>query len=398
MIDRRQFLCVSAALALRGRLSASERFDLYAIERPRVVKEAKRFLHERPVTITEFHSSRSAGGPHDYFSEGDYWWPNPKNPTGPYIRRDGMSNPDNFTADRHALIRFGVQCPALCAAWLLTKERKYADHAAAHLRAWFVDPKTSMNPNLQYAQAIHGITTGRGIGIIDTLQLVGVARGATYIDSSGALSPSDKRAIHNWFADYLNWMTTSPHGIKERDAKNNHGSSWVLQAAAFSTYTDNTGLQEYCRNRFKTVLIPHQMAQNGSFPLELARTKPFSYSLFNLEVLSGICQVLSIEHDDLWTFQLPDGRSIGKAVAFMYPYMLDKKKWPYKHDVEYFDQWPVREQSLLFAGLALNKPQYLALWRRLNPEPAVEEVIRNYPIRQPVLWMNAALDENVLAS
>lgn len=392
MIDRRQFLSGSATLALGHRLSAGGGFDLFGIERPRVVKEANRFLDQPPITITAFHSSRSAGGPHDYFSEGDYWWPNPKDPGGPYIRRDGMSNPDNFTADRHALIKFGVQCSALCAAWLLTKERKYADHAAANLRAWFIDPKTRMNPSLQYAQAIHGITTGRGIGIIDTLQLVGVARGVMYIDGSGALSQSDKRAVRQWFSDYLDWMTTSPHGIKERSAKNNHGSSWVLQVAAFSSYTGNTALQNDCRNRFKTILIPHQMAQNGSFPLELARTKPYSYSLFNLEVLSGICQVLSTKSDDLWTFQLPDGRSMGKAVAFMYPYMLDKKKWPYRHDVEYFDRWPVREQSLLFAGLALNRPEYLALWRRLNPEPAVEEVVRNYPIRQPVLWMNPSLD------
>jgi hypothetical protein len=398
VIHRREFLFASAALALRQRLSASERFDLYAIERPRVIKQANRYLHQPPVTVTSFHSSRSAGGPHDYFSEGDYWWPNPKDPNGPYIHRDGMSNPDNFDADRHALIRLSVQCPVLCAAWLLTKESKYAEHAAAHLRAWFIDPKTRMNPNLQYAQAIHGITTGRGTGIIDTLQLVDVVRGAGDIDNSGALTASDKRALRQWFSDYLDWMTTSKNGKQERDAKNNHASAWALQVAEFSVYTGNTGLQDYCRDRFKTVLIPGQMAGNGSFPRELARTKPFSYSLFNLEVLSGICQAISTDHDNLWTFQLSDGRSMAKAVAFMYPFMADKKTWPYKHDVEYFNEWPVREQSLLFAGLALNKPEYLALWRRLNPEPTIEEVIRNYPIRQPALWMNPALDSNALST
>lgn len=61
--------------------------------------------------------------------------------------------------------------PALTAAWLLTKRRDYADHAIAHLRAWFVTPATRMNPNLEYAQAIHGICTGRSIGIIDTVHL-----------------------------------------------------------------------------------------------------------------------------------------------------------------------------------------------------------------------------------
>lgn len=48
---------------------------------------------------------------------------------------------------------------------------------------------------------------------------------------------------------------------------------------------------------------------------------------------------------------------------------------------------PVRQPSLLFAGLAYRKPEYLSLWERLEPDPAVPEIIRNHPIRQPVLWM-----------
>jgi hypothetical protein len=112
---------------------------------------------------------------HDFFSEGDYWWPDPKNPDGPYIQRDGLTNPDNFVDHRQYLMRLSVEVPALAAAWILTREKKYAAHAAAHLRAWFIDPATRMNPNLRYAQAIHGRFTGRGIGIIDTIHLVEVA-------------------------------------------------------------------------------------------------------------------------------------------------------------------------------------------------------------------------------
>jgi hypothetical protein len=166
----------------------------------------------------------------------------------------------------------------------------------------------------------------------------------------------------------------------------------------FAGYTQNPEVQNYCRNRLKTVLIPNQMAPDGSFPQELRRTKPYSYSLFNLEAMSGICQALSTSDDNLWTFTLPDGRCMAKAEAFMFPYIADKNKWPYPHDVMYFDQWPLREQSLLFAGLALNKPEYLDLWRKLNEDPSVEEAIRNYPIRQPMLWMNPAIDRDVSLS
>jgi hypothetical protein len=360
-----------------------------------VLKLANKFLREKPITITSAHTPRSAGGPHDYFSEGDYWWPDPQNHGGPYIQRDGQSNPDNFVAHREALMRLGVQAPALCAAWVVTKERRYADHAAEHLRAWFIDPATMMNPNLRYAQSIHGRTTGRGTGIIDTLQIVDVARGAGAIESSGALSSSDTRALRKWFSDYLVWMTTSKNGMEERDAKNNHGTCWALQAAVFSLFTGNTEIQNYCRNRFKTVLIPNQMAPDGSFPQELRRTKLYSYSLFNLEAMSAIAQVLSTSADNLWKFTLPDGRSMGKAEAFMFPYIADKSKWPYPHDVMYYDQWPLAEQNLLFSGLALNRPEYLELWRKLNHDPTVEEAVRNYPIRQPLLWMNPDLERNV---
>ena len=284
-------------------------------------------------------------------------------------------------------MRFSVQVPALAAAWLLTHDERYSEQAALHLRAWFLSRDTAMNPNLQYAQAIHGRTTGRGIGIIDTLQLVEVARAASVLAASGSLSPDEMQRLRRWFADYLRWMTTSEHGIDERDTKSNHASSWVAQVAEFSLFTGNAALTAECRRRFRQILLPSQMAPNGSFPEELRRTKPYSYSLFNLEVMSGICQSASVPEDNLWSFTLPDGRCMARGLAFMYPYIEDKKSWPYTPDVMYFDQWPLRQQSLLFGGLALDWTKYISLWKTLNPEPTALEAIRNYPYRQPVLWV-----------
>jgi len=366
---------------------AFSNLDVASIDRKRILLAAERYLHEAPVTITAYPAPLSAGGKHDYFSEGDYWWPNPANPVGPYIRRDGLSNPQNFTDHRRALIRLSVQMPALAAAWLITKEDRYAVHAVSHLRAWFVNEATRMNPNLEFAQAIHGIATGRGIGIIDTVHLVEVARAATVLVSSHAFVDGVQDRVKQWYSDYLQWMTTSPHGIDERNAKNNHGTCWVLQVAEFARYTGNAELATFCSSRFKSVLVPQQIAPNGSFPLELARTKPYAYSLFNLDVMAAVCQVLSTPDDNLWEFELPDARSIKKAMEFMFPFIANKSAWPLKPDVEYFDQWPVRQPSLLFTGLAYSRPEYLKLWRRLNPDPLVEEVIRNYPIRQPILWL-----------
>jgi hypothetical protein len=361
--------------------------NVAAFDRVRVLKAANQYLQEAPITITASTSPRSAGGLHDFFSEGDYWWPDPKNPDGPYIQRDGMTNPDNFTDHRRYLMRLSVQLPALAAAWKLTKDSRYARHAALHLRAWFIDERTRMNPNLQYAQAIHGRFTGRGIGIIDTIHLVEVARAIEVLAGSKTLSQIETKEVRQWFADYLEWMTSSKNGLEEREARNNHGTCWVMQVAAFAKLTGNQKLLTYCRDRFKKVLVPSQIAADGSFPQELRRTKPYGYSLFNLDAMATLCQILATPENNLWIFSLPDGRGIRKAMAYMYPYIKDKKTWPLAKDVMYDGEWPMRHNSLLFAGLALGNTEYIGLWKTLKADSSVEEVIRNFFVRQPVLWV-----------
>jgi Alginate lyase len=362
-------------------------FDVVAIDRARVLFAAQRYLKEPPITITASTSKRSPGGKHEYYSEADYFWPDPNNSHGPYIQRDGISNPNNFLDHRRFLLRLSVQAPALAAAWRISGEKRYAEHAALHLRAWFVDKSTRMKPNLQYAQAIRGSTTGTRYGVIDTLQLVEVVRAAETLVASRVLSKDELDEIKSWFADYLEWMTTDPKGIEEMESPNNHATCWVTQVAAFAEFTGNKQLADYARRRFESVLISDQMKTDGSFPLEMSRTKPYAYSLFNLDAMATICQILSTPQDDLWTFRLADGRGIGKAVAFMEPYIRNKKSWPLPPDVMYAKDWPMRQCSLLFAGLALDRVDYLQLWKTLPADSDVEEVIRNFFIRQPVLWV-----------
>lgn len=383
-MNRRDFFLGTAlALTASGAATAAP-LDIAAIDRARILKVADRYLAEAPVTITAFAAPRSPGSRHDYYSEADYWWPDPANPKGPYVRKDGYSNPDKFTAHRDAVIRLGVQLPALAAAYKVTKDARYATQAEKHLHAWFVDPETRMNPNLEHAQAIIGVNTGRGIGVIDTLHLVEVARAVSVLKA--ARSKVDVYApTVAWFDAYLTWMTTSKNGVDERDQKNNHGTCWALQAAEFARLAGRKAELDLARERIKA-LIPGQIAADGSQPLELARTKPYGYCLFNLDVLAACAQVMG---DGLWTWKGATGGSIADALAWMAPFIADKKTWPKPPDVEAWDGWPVRQPSLLFGGLALKRQDYLDLWKRLDPDPVEAEIIRNYPIRQPVLWIDA---------
>ena len=389
MIARRSLL-LAALLAPAAGWARPDKtvVDIRAIERCRLLPQAGALLASAPRTIAAIPAPRSPAGPHDYYSEGDYWWPDPASPGGPYIRRDGRSNPDKFDDHRNALIGFGRTVPALAALWDLTGEAHFADAAMRHLRAWFVDPATRMNPHLNHAQAIIGVNSGRAIGVIDTLQIVEVARAATLFARKHAPGYAAIRTgVEGWFADYLDWLTTSPFGTEERDEENNHGSCWLLQAASFAALLGRSDVRADLRTRLKTIIIPNQIEADGRQPLELARTKPYAYSLFNLDVLAASAWLMGDTQGELIDWRTLDGRSIGDAIAFMAPYIADKGKWPFTRDIEYWDGFPVRQPSLLFGALARRRADWLAVWARLDPDPVIGEVVRNFPVRQPLLWL-----------
>ena len=388
-----RFFCSLIGIAVFPILMGAKEPDSYSIQevkivlRPIIEKKTYWALKQKPLTVTAYHADRSAGGIHDFYSEGDYWWPDPKDGHAPYIQQDGMSNPANFVAHRKAMIRFSQIIGALASAYRLNPDRKYVEHALTHLNAWFVDAETRMNPNLLYAQAIQGRFTGRGIGIIDTIHLMEVAQGVRVLENDPHFPQSSKDAIHQWFKAYLRWLTEHQYGKDEMNAANNHGTCWVMQVASFASLVGDTSLLNFCVDRYQKVLLPNQMEVDGSFPLELKRTKPYGYSLFNLDAMTMICHILSQGDRSLWNYTLPDGRTIRKGIDFMLPYIKDKEKWPYQKDVMYWDQWPIAHPTLVFSSCAFQNEAYFRLWADLDHNPTEDEVIRNLPIRNPLIWL-----------
>nr|WP_294901229.1 alginate lyase family protein [uncultured Pedobacter sp.] len=349
------------------------------------LSEADWAMRQQPVTVTAETSKRSAGGKHDFYSEGDYWWPDPADANAPYIQKDGLTNPDNFVAHRFAMIRFSKIIGALASAYKITGDEKYVKQAVLHLKAWFVNPETLMNSNLEYAQAIKGRFTGRGIGIIDTIHLLDVAQGTLVMENR--INATDLKAIKNWFSEYLKWLMTSKNGNEEMNAKNNHGTCFTLQVAGFAKLTGNQQLLKFASDRYKTVLLPNQMDVNGSFPQEMARTKPYGYSLFNLDAMTILCQILSTKENNLFGYTTTDGKSIKKGIEFMQPFIADKNKWTLKPDVMYWNDWPVAQPSLIFGANAYQNQMWFNTWKALDHQPKVNEVIRNLPIKYPLLYL-----------
>jgi hypothetical protein len=351
------------------------------------LQKAEAALSERAYSVTDEISPMGIDHIHDFYSNGDYWWPDPEKTDGlPYIRRDGYSNPDCFSYHRQALRKTRTAIAHLARAYDATKNEKYAAKAAELLRVFFVDQTTAMAPHLLYAQAIPGLFSGRGIGIIDTLHLVDIPFALAALSGSAALSSELMASLHNWFEDYLHWLLTHPQGIDEQNQDNNHGICYFVQVAAFALLTENKAVLDHCRERFKTTLIK-QMRRDGSFPRELARTKPYGYSLFVLDNLVTICQILSQPEDNLWQYEDTEGRSIAKGISFLLPYVLDKAAWPYPEDVMHFTDYPSRMSFMLFAGYTLGIQELLDFYSALPVESFNDEVRRNTAIRQPFLWL-----------
>jgi hypothetical protein len=385
------FLLACLSLFAGAMAIAGTTLNVGDIDRSRILAAASNALTIAPITITQYQASLSDGGLHDYYSNGDYWWPNPKTTNGlPYVQQDGQTNPNNFNHHRDCLRQLHDAVAALGAAYKITGADRYAAKGAELLRVFFLDPDTRMNPSLQYAQAVPGVSPGRSFGIIDTLRLIEIPPAIEAMVQSPAFPPEVTDGLKKWFSNYVQWMRTSKNGIEESNAENNHAVAYWLQVAVFAQFTGDEDDLIACREHFKNVFVPKQMAADGSFPRELARTKPYGYSIFQLDNMATLCQVLSTSQDNLWQFQLPDGRGMRKAMAFMYPYLTDKNKWltdGRRKDIQAWDGWPARQPSLLFAGLAYGDQNYLDLWLKLSADPTNSEVRRNIAIMQPVLWV-----------
>jgi hypothetical protein len=392
---RRTFCSQTATLLLAPRFLLSQtkptsRPDVAAIDHDRILEAATHYLTQSPTPLTTLPCPRSSGTPHDYYSEAEDYWPDPSNPTGPFIiHNSGPSNPDAFTAHRDALLNFSICVPALTAAFVLTNETRYAQQAVTHLQAWFLDPATRMTPSLLYGQTIPPAKTGRLEGVVEAVHLAEVVQCLPFLTNSEALTESDYTALKKWFAAYFDWLNGSRLAGLARDNKSHHGTSWLLQAAAIAHLTqvaDDAPLTAL-RHQFKSSTIRAQILVDGTFPHELTTPNPYRNTLFNLDMFAGICMLLSTRFESVWDYELQDGPGMRTVIARLFPYITNRGTWPYKADAKYFNDLPIRPPSLLFAARAYSRPEYASLWTTLKPDPANEELQRTFPIRQPLLWV-----------
>jgi hypothetical protein len=342
MLTRRTFLAASAATLLHSRASRSQVLPAAPTTRPNVAQiDRARILAAAAIT-----------------------------PTIPAAQ---------LAPSSAEFLAFSVSLPALAAATLIdaANSARYATAASAQLRAWFVAPGTRLNaaPEMKTFEPI-----------ADLSALGELCAALPFL----SLEPELLDEIKAWFKQYLTWLTENRTALLARDAKDRHGSSWLLQTAAAAKLTDNDTVLNECRHRFKTVTVRAQINADGLFPHELTTENPFRNSLYNLDLLGGVCQIISTRFENVWEHELQDGPGMRSAVAKHAYYIHDRLKWPYPADATHFNLLPYRRPALVFAGRAYGEADYVTLWRTLNPDPTDPDILRTFPIRQPVLWLPIA--------
>jgi hypothetical protein len=301
-----------------------------------LLQQADTLLEMKPVSVMEKAFMPESGNKHDYMSQAPYFWYDSSKPNGrPYLRRDGERNPEIYKiTDRTYLGKVDNAARILAFAWYFTGNEKYAAKATVLLHTWFIDDATKMNPNLNFGQAVPGINSGRGIGIIETIALTGIADAAGLLLGSKSWTKSNDEDLKKWYAQYLDWMLTSKNGREEHAAKNNHGTWYFAQAIDFALFTGNRARAGELIAESKTRL-DSQLTADGKQPLELERTNGLGYSTMDLHGWFTVATLAGKTGVDLWHYKTSKGAGIQTAFDWLLPYALGEQPWPYQQISKY---------------------------------------------------------------
>ncbi|HEX3747237.1 MAG TPA: alginate lyase family protein [Bryobacteraceae bacterium] len=334
----------------------------------RLRADADRRMREGPWSVTTDRPKGVDVDPHEYYSEAAYYWPNPDNPTGPYLREDGHSNPARIVANQTALNAMSNAVFSLGVASFLLDNPNYGKRAAAIIHTWFVNPRTKMSPDLDYAQSVPGVNNGRGTGVVDGRLFMRAIQGMEFLEQTGNWSPRDQAAVHQWFIDYLHWLLTSRNATDEQKSGNDHASWWTAEVAAVGSYLGDEKTQQMAFGFYREYLLPHEIMPNGSAPHEEVRARSLRSSALNLDAFSTICRIAQVHgKSDLWSVRARNGASMGSALDYLSPFLQDPKKWSREQagDIPYDSI-----DFLAFAGMGLN-PKYLTDFQKIeHPDSA----------------------------
>lgn len=297
----------------------------------RLLQEAEKIIKKDiSYTVTSKKELPPSGDIHDFYSMARYWWPNPKTKDGlPFIRKDGKPYPGRKNApDSDMLSNLGEDTYILGLAYFFTGKEIYAKQVKKMIDVFFLNKKTKMNPNFEYAQSIkgNGVSDGSIVSanpLLKVIESIQLTKGSKYWDKQS------QHFIKDWFTHYLDWMLNSKIGKKQRKATNNVGTYYTIQAATFALFTGQKQLSKKIIIEDAPKRIADQIDGNGAMQKELKRASSWSYVKYNLDAFRLLVEVALKADIDLWNYSAPNRGSIKKAYEWLKPYASGEKIWKY---------------------------------------------------------------------
>ena len=316
-----------------------------------------------------------SGDPHDYFSMGPYWWPDPEKPDGlPYIRRDGEINPEAVDDNNHVNMATRAFELALAAFWL--DEGKYALESYKQIMAWHLDEETYMTPHAEYAQAIPGICSGRGIGIVDFRLSHMVFDAVGILEYMGYIRADEIAALKKWYNAFGNWLLTSEKALTEDTELNNHGTCFDVILLSIARFTERPALTHKVLATAYHRRFVLQTEPNGAQPLELARTCGMHYTLANIYQQLFIAEFAELNGDNSF-FERDSERGVCiLKSAFDYIYGWAKKPESFPYSEIWWDRIP-KQMTIIMKRLDRHFPEdkYLLRTRDFEDCPDLNDLI-----------------------
>jgi hypothetical protein len=304
-----------------------------------MVAQANEVLRHEVLTVTQKEYALS-GDRHNYESLATYYWPNPANPSGPYVARDGEQNPETDKYDFPRLLALASDCAALGKAFFLTGNDVYYNRLCRQLDAWFIDEATRMNPHFSFSQFIPGVNGNKGTpgGVLDAYWLMDVLESIQLTDYTRSLGRKRMRALKIWFNDLATWMVESENGRRAAQFGNNHAIAYQGTLLGIYLFAGKGRGQRTAIKAFGQLVV-EQINEDGRMPNELKRNNALTYSVFNLNHILDVCTMAHAAG-----LKVPEEASsrIDASCSYLSTFIGHRERFPYKE----IGNWEVVEKNL----------------------------------------------------
>ena len=304
-------------------------------------KEAKQIVDEADIYCSAEHLNVVTNkvlaftpDSHYYCSMGPYSWPDP-NRIGHYITKDGLTNPDSKYYDSGKLNELSRRCYRLSQAFYITRDIKYFNSLVSQLKSWFLDDKTLMYPNFEYAQVIpnHNRNKGTSTGMIDGYFFNTIIESIRLLDYTKRIDRKTKKSLQEWFLSFADW-SEERYGETMKNGNSNINLAYDVIIVNMYLFAGYPNKAKKIYDSFAERRIMGQILEDGSQPEELRRTRAFSYSLYNLTHILDFCKLANYRDKKYYA---KNNTRIEKAFDFLQYYAESQESFPYKQITDWND-------------------------------------------------------------